>query len=207
MKKLGVFITLILLLTLASCSRGDFYCVVSRCNESQENMLTCASNDLLARLSEENYRIHLFSTVEDAFENAPENAGVMILSGDYPSEGTIITEDNIALATKKALKVFVEYPDQFGKIRAVAKDTLDLERIVVCDSLSSVLCPMDLLTFNKCVVNVYEQDAFGGSFDTLIVAAKVAGFNKAEYGLKDTPTKPVILCDGNNFMISTIKII
>lgn len=206
MKKLGVFITLILLLALASCSRGDFYCVVSRCDESQENMLTCASNDLLARLSEENYRIHLFSTVEDAFENAPENAGVMILSGDYPSEGTIITEDNIALATKKALKVFVEYPDQFGKIRAVAKDTLDLERIVVCDSLSSVLCPMDLLTFNKCVVNVYEQDAFGGSLDTLIVAAKVAGFNKAEYGLKDTPTKPVILCDGNNFMISTTKL-
>lgn len=206
MKKLGVLIVFCLLLSLASCSRRDLYCVVSGCNDFQGNKSSCANNDLLGRLAEENFRIHRYATVDEVFAAAPENAGVLVLSGDYPSEGTVITEENVEAALKKSLKVFVEYPDQFGKQRVIAKDTLDLERIVVCDSLSEVLCPMDLLSFNKCIVNVYEQDAFGDAFNTSIVAAKVAGFDKAEYGLKDTPTKPVVLSDGKNFMISTTKL-
>lgn len=206
MKKLGVLIVFWLLLSLASCSRRDLYCVVSGCNDFQGNKSSCANNDLLDRLAEENFRIHRYATVDEVFAAAPENAGVLVLSGDYPSEGTVITEENVEVALKKSLKVFVEYPDQFGKQRVIAKDTLDLERIVVCDSLSEVLCQMDLLSFNKCIVNVYEQDAFGDAFNTSIVAAKVAGFDKAEYGLKDTPTKPVVLSDGKNFMISTTKL-
>lgn len=175
MKKLGVLIVFCLLLSLASCSRRDLYCVVSGCNDFQGNKSSCANNDLLDRLAEENFRIHRYATVDEVFAAAPENAGVLVLSGDYPSEGTVITEENVEAALKKSLKVFVEYPDQFGKQRVIAKDTLDLERIVVCDSLSEVLCPMDLLSFNKCIVNVYEQDAFGDAFNTSIVAAKVAG--------------------------------
>lgn len=98
MKKLGVLIVFCLLLTLASCSRGDLYCVVSGCNDSQENSL--AHNDLLDRLTEENFRIHRYATVDEVFAAAPENAGVLVLSGDYPSEGTVITEENIETALK-----------------------------------------------------------------------------------------------------------
>lgn len=53
MKKLGVLIVFCLLLSLASCSRRDLYCVVSGCNDFQGNKSSCANNDLLDRLAEE----------------------------------------------------------------------------------------------------------------------------------------------------------
>lgn len=199
MRRLGQQIVLCCLLGVVSCSRSELYCVIP---EGQES-------DLLEQLSGgggNRYRVHLFDNARDAFDAAPEKTGVLVLSDSYPLQGTVVTSDDIEIASRKSLRVFVEYPDTFGGVQAIGRDTLNLERIVVCDSLSESLRPMDLLSFNRCILNVYEPQAFTDDFKTVLVAAKVAGFDSAVYGLDNTPTMPVLLSDGENFILSTTRI-
>lgn len=206
MKILGNFIVFCALIVMVSCSRADLYCVVYN---SSKDVSAVESNDLLRQLRSENFRIHLFDTADEAFAAAPEHSGVLLLADGYPSEGVDVTQRQIEAAEQKSLKVFVEYPQHFGSIAASGRDTLELERIVVCDSISESLRPMDLLSFNRCVLNRFEAEAFDGSCTNLLVAAKVAGFDTAVYGLEDTPVKPLLmqLCDGGgNFIISTTRL-
>lgn len=45
------------------------------------------TNDLIKLLDEEGYRLRIYSSVHEALQKAPKQAGVLLLSESYPREG------------------------------------------------------------------------------------------------------------------------
>lgn len=188
MLKLRILYVLCLILTFASCKRRD--------------EIICYGNpnsDLTQVLKKEGYTLKFYSSVSEALQMPRENRVFLLLSDLYPTEGTIINTDDENLINAKSLRVLVEFPQKIGKVENTKSDTLNLERIVVCDSINSTLPSMSLLSFNKCILKKISDSIA----NPILVAAKVAGFDKAVYGLKDTPTKPILYYKNPNILVST----
>lgn len=188
MQKLRILYVLCFILAFASCK--------------MRNEIICYGNpdsDLVQLLKEEGYILKFYSSVSEALQNAPEKSSILLLSDLYPVEGTIISTDDEELIKTKSLRVFVEFPQKIGISENIKSDTLNLERIVVCDSINSILPSMSLLSFNRCILK-----DIGDSIDNpILVAAKVAGFDKAVYGLKGTKTTPILYYKNPNLLVST----
>lgn len=79
---------------------------------------------------------------------------------------------------------------------------MELERIVACDSLTPQLPKMALMAFHRCVVKEMKETPDS----TYLVAAKVAGFDMAVYGLTNTPTLPLLYQENENLMVAATSI-
>lgn len=188
MLKMRIIYKLCILLAFASCNNKDeIICYGS------------PDSDLVKLLRDEGYHLKFYSSPNEALQNAPQNSGVLLLNNLYPSEGISIATDDEKLIETKSLRVFVEFPQKIGTTEYNQSDTLNLERIVVCDSINPTLPSMSLLSFNRCILKS-TNDSIS---DPILVAAKVAGFDKAVYGLKDTETKPILYYKNSNLLVST----
>lgn len=158
-----------------------------------------ADNDLVNLLKAEKVPLKLCHGVQDALESAPQGSGVMLLADVDTLSGNVLSSENLELVKEKQLRVFVECPIVYGSHTRIGSHTLNLERIVVLDSLRAELPSLSLLSFNKAVLRdiSIEPDS------TLLVAAKVAGFNDAVYGLENTPTEPVLFFSKDGVLVST----
>ena len=125
-----------------------------------------------------------------------------MLCPSYPEQGTVVTSEDLALIQSKSLRVFMDFPQQIGEHLCVKTDTMELERIVVCDSLTPQLPSMALMAFHRCVLK--ELDLTPDS--TYLVAARVAGFDKAVYGLANTPVHPLLYQQNNQLMVAATSI-
>ena len=158
-----------LILTFASCKMKD--------------EITCyggSDSDLVQLLEKEGYTLKFYPSVSEALQNAPEKSGVLLLSDSYPVKGTSISQEDESLIEAKSLRVLVEFPQRIGTTDSSKSDTLNLERIVVCDSINTELPFMSLLSFNRCIL----KETSDSINHPILVAAKVAGFDKAVYGLR-----------------------
>lgn len=188
MLKLRILHILCFILAFASCKMRDEIICYGNPN-----------NDLAQLLKKEGYTLKFYSSVNEALQKAPEKSSILLLSDLYPVEGTIISTNDENLIKTKSLRVLVEFPQKIGISENTKSDTLNLERIVVCDSINSTLPSMSLLSFNRCILKV-TSDSIA---NPILVAAKVAGFDKAVYGLKDTKTTPVLYYKNPNLLVST----
>lgn len=173
--RIGIKLTLLAGLLLAACRPGITVVGGGDC-------------DLVRGLREEGFPLTMRGEVGRALEEAEENSALLILSGDYPGRGTRLSREDTALIGRKNLRVLIEFPEVLAGQAPAGRTVLRLERMVVCDSLSEDLPGMGLLTFNQCVLHTFDTPLA----DTLLVAARVAGFDRAAYGLKDTPVLPAL---------------
>lgn len=179
-----VLIAIIGLFFHSSCSSTfELYCVSTE------------KNDLIELLKKENFTIHQYSQPEQLLEQVPKNAVVLFLSTGYPHMVQCFSEEMLQVMKEKNLKVYAE----FASLAEVppSPQEINLERIVVADSLNSELLPMDLLSVNKSYYCPAQAN------HPLLVIAKVAGFNKAVYGLKDTPSSPLLYQPNKNMWVAT----
>ena len=157
-----------------------------------------SDSDLVQLLEKEGYTLKFYPSVSEALQNAPEKSGVLLLSDSYPVKGTSISQEDESLIEAKSLRVLVEFPQRIGTTDSSKSDTLNLERIVVCDSINTELPFMSLLSFNRCIL----KETSDSINHPILVAAKVAGFDKAVYGLKDTETRPVLYYRTPHLLVS-----
>ncbi len=162
------------------------------------------NSNLVQVLCQEGYAVKMFNNASEAIIKAKEQSGIVMIADNYPEQGTVLTEEEEQQITEKDLKVFIEFPEQIGSAKKKKSTTLNLERIVICDSLSPQLNKMGLMSFNRCVINELEPAATDSA--PLLVAAKVAGFDKAVYGLDNTPTIPVLYKKNNHIMVAGTRI-
>jgi len=132
-------------------------------------VLSCSPrNDLYRALSS----VPRFSTPEQAIRHAHPGTGVAVLADTYPETAIPFSEALIAEAKKKRLRVYVEYAGSGKPLVA------NRERAVVATSFfGDALPPMSILSLHSC----HYLPLSGGK--THLALAKVAGFNKAVYGL------------------------
>ena len=155
-------------------------------------------NNLITLLKEEGFRLYSTPTAREAIEKADKGAAVLLLNENYPEKVQQLSPELLQTIENKQLKVFAEYATLEDSLPAIKE--VSLERVVVNDSISPSLRPLDLLSINC----GYYFDA--KAEHPLLLLAKVAGFDRAEYGLKETPTCPVFYKHGDNLWISTTQL-
>lgn len=187
LKSVELFCLLALLPLAVGCSgSGTIWC----CSDGD--------NDLVSFLRDEGYRIHLLEDVQAALDKAPEGAAVLLLNGCYPDSVMMLSGDQLCTIEEKGLKVFAEYACTGSEIPQVHE--IEYERVVVTDSLSPELKPMDLLSVNRGYYFRIEDD------DPAMVIARVAGFDRAVYGLEGTPYYPLVYKENDNLWLSTSQL-
>ncbi len=178
------YIYLLLVMMLSACTSPDFY--------------VCApdDNNLLAVLQQEGKAIQKYPSAEEAIEAAPKGASVLLLAQGYPDTPGKIGRELVDKIKSKDLKVYAEFVT-FADT-ACQPQALSLERVVVMDSTFSQELPaMKLLTINGSYILPGKHE------HTILAVAKVAGMDKAVYGLKDTPYHSLLYRYNEQILVST----
>jgi len=178
------YIYLILLMALTACTSPDFY------------IYAPDDNNLVTVLEKEGKKLQKYPSPDEAIEAAPEGAAVLLLSQTYPDKVEKIEKETVDKIVSKNLKVYSEFftfSDTLSQPKA-----LSLERIVVMDGhFSNELPSMKLLTINGSYVLPGKHE------NTILAVAKVAGVEKAEYGLDNTPYYSLLYKYNDHIIAST----
>lgn len=166
-----------------SVSKGDtIWCVASR------------QNDLVRLLESEGFVLVRGGNNLTALFLAPQGAPVLLL-GNGSTEPVQLSEEEVKLIERKGLRVYADFtamPGQEVQLRGVG-----WERVVVTEKMGQTLKPMDLLSINR--ARFFPVKGVRPS----MVIARVAGFDDAVFGLKDTQTFPLVDHPRRNICIST----
>ncbi|MCP3920571.1 MAG: hypothetical protein GY711_34020 [bacterium] len=138
----------------------------------------------------------------DGVRAAPEGAGVLILADDYPASTTTLEPAVFELAAEKGLRLYVEYPGALPDIEVSAPRRTHLERAVVAsDVFGEVLAEHRILAIHDC------HFVGAASDHPHLVAAKVAGFDRAVFGIGDVEVHPLLFeHPRGDILVSTTKL-
>ncbi|GAB3169427.1 hypothetical protein [Telluribacter humicola] len=158
-------------------------------------------NDLYEVLAKEGFILRRFDTPATAIQKAPKGAAVFIVAEGYPEKKNQFNEELLKKAQSKSLRLYIEYPSEFPGLAVPAQPLhTRLERGVVTSPVFGAdLKPMRILGINDCYILPVKAE------NPLIILAKVAGFDKAEYGIDDITTYP-LLFERGDALISTTKL-
>lgn len=189
MKRLSTLLLAAAVALLTSCGKPVIYCASDR------------DNDLATLLESEGYRLNYYASATEAIDAAPEKGAVLLLSKEYPAQGQALTAAMMERIDRKGLRVYAEFCSEIAGVKTESQPVeLNLERAVLTDSLSPDLPELGLLTLNKSFFLPAEQAA------PLMVTARVAGLDKAEYGLDNTPVQPLLFRLNDRVWIATSKL-
>ncbi|GAI96683.1 unnamed protein product, partial [marine sediment metagenome] len=169
-------------------------------SDNRINVYCNEHNDLYQLLTSNGHNCVRYDDIMIALESCKENEVLLILAKYYPVTKTVIPSNFYKLANKKNLKTYIEFPDHLesgitGEIKSTKKERF----VVTSDFIGEKLSPMSILDAGLyAYVEVSEKNSH-------IRGANVAGFDKAVYGLENTPNSPVLFEEGN-FLISTTKL-
>lgn len=140
------------------------------------------SNDLYCALTPRPSR---YDTPTQALANAPDGSALLILADNYPTRRTQLDDAFFATATKKRLRLYLEFPSTVPGVEFGAPKQAAWERVVIAsDAAGKPLPKLRILNAHACT---YLPVA-AGARDPLLVIARVAGFDTAVYGLPRTAT-------------------
>ena len=169
---------------------------VSACPE----IIFCGNenNDLYRTMLNQGLNIILSDNVNDALMSAGKESGLIISAEGYPEDRTEISGTIYETVREKKIRMFIEYPS-FVPGYDLPDECYHgkLERAVITsDMFGDSLPPMALMTVNDCRIIPVQVN------DPLVVYAKVAGFDRAEYGLSDTDVFPLLFMADEYTMVA-----
>jgi len=158
-------------------------------------------NDLIRLLRREGLTVRRFESPQAAVNAATAGSGVFLMARDYPKQDpqNNITQSLLDAAGKKRLRLYVEYPARYPGLN-ISDSVVEtqLERgVVTSDVFGTRLPSMALLGIHNAHILPVEVDS------PLIVLAKVVGVDRAEYGLADTKTWPLLFRKGDALISTT----
>ena len=158
-------------------------------------------NDLYPVLKNEGFEIRQYDSPGQAIADADEGMAVFVMADQYPKTTQRIDEALLAGAREKKLKLYIEYPASYPGLDVPSEPlSTQLERGVVTSTVfGQSLPPLTILGLNDCYVLPVKVDS------PLMVLARVAGFDKAEYGLDDVDQYP-LLFEQDGVLIATTKL-
>lgn len=173
--------------------------------DQRQNVITLScqeNNDLHLVLKENNVAVSRYDTPEQAIDQAKAGSGVMILADDYPTQTTAINASLFEKAKAKNLRLYVEYPSYLPNLQLEPPKPTSLERVVVTTDKIENLTNMQILALHDCnYVPVTVKDP-------LLSVSKVAGFDRAIYGITDDTDAGAILFeqDPGSLLVSTTNL-
>ena len=157
---------------------------------------TPPDNDLYKLLSD----FPRYDTPAEAITAAPEGAGVLILAGGYPDERTKLDETLLEQPQTKRLRLYIEYPERLPGLNLSGIRHAEWERgVVTTDAFGEALERHRIIMIHDGRFVEAETN------NSLLSMARVAGFDKAVYGLEDTESWPVLF-EHDGILVSTTKL-
>ena len=181
------FVTLLSL--LASSLHAAEYC------------FSCSpANDLYRVAKDADLDVARYDSPEKAVAAAKPGSAVLILAQSYPKTTTPVTESFLDKAKSKNLRVYLEYPSELPGLELGKPRHNRVERAVVAsDFFGDALPKLRLFAINGLTVLPVDVK------DAHIVSARVAGFDRAVFGLPEE-TYPVLFELNDNVLVSTTKL-
>jgi hypothetical protein len=150
--------------------------------------LVCSpENDLYRVLSTAGQNVQRYDTSVEAVARSEAGQGIAILADGYPARRTTLPEAVLDQATKKTLRLYIEYPATLPGLEFGRPETdKHLRGVVTSDFFGPALEPMRIVLINGCTYVPVTTE------HTHLVLAKVAGVDTAVFGLQDTPTTALL---------------
>ncbi len=166
-------------------------------------IISCAAdNDLYQVLRQtDGILVERHDTLVAAAQSAQIGSAVMVLADGYPERATVLDEDFLEHVTAKDLRLYVEYPAVLPDMKVGQPVETHVERIVVSSSLfGPELEEGRIMSVNG--LHYLPVDAASGH----LVAARVAGFDNAIFGLPDATAPILFELPGHSIMVATTKL-
>lgn len=179
------------------------YVIAAQSQQTPNLFFSCdVKNDLYQVVTKNVGPLPRYDSPAQAVAAAEKGAGVVILADGYPASMTKIEASVLEEAKRKQLHLYIEYPEKLPDLAIEPPVEFKKERGVVTSRIfAERLQPMRIVTINGCwYVPVQVVDAH-------IVLAKVAGVDTAVFGLKDTPSVPILFDHPRgNLLVATTKL-
>lgn len=156
------------------------------------------NNDIIEVLNANNYSYRNLNSQLDAVNAAEIGGGILFVANHYPKQRFVFEKGVKRIIDQKRLKIFVEYPASTTGFN-VTRDTMQtqLQRGVINTKEISGVDSLDLFA----VHNAYFVKS--NAKNPLIIVAKVAGFDDAQYGISDVKHDPLLFKEGNALIATT----
>ncbi|MBN4048497.1 hypothetical protein JYU17_00835, partial [Flavobacteriaceae bacterium AH-315-O20] len=186
-------ILIILCLLLFSCNTYKSDKLIFVCSED---------NDLYNAIIDSKEKYSRFSSANEAINAAKDGAGILVLADNYPKEKVNLSDKFFEKAKSKNIKLYIEYPSNLPNLKIGKIQKIKSERGVVTSGVfGNSLEKMRIVMMHDCHYVQVEAE------NPHLVVAKVAGFDKAIYGLDSTKTNPILFEEPNgNILVSTTKL-
>ena len=148
-------------------------------------------------------RVVLFDQATQAIDEAESDDVLLVLADRFPTHSTAIQKDQLRALQQKQVRAYLECPEWLGP----ATPSPQVERVVVVDnSLNSRLPKMSVLQANGLHYIKPPADGWPDLGQPALVAARVAGFDTAIYGLPDNYVPLLLIDDGGTTLIATTNL-
>jgi len=175
------------------------------CNDQRNDKLIFVcdeDNDLYNAVIDSKEKYQRFSSASKAINAAKDGAGILVLADNYPEEKVVLSDAFFERVKSKNIRLYIEYPNSLPGLKTGPIQKTEWERgVVTSDAFGKSLEKMRILTIHDChYVQVKAKNPH-------LVVAKVAGVDKAIYGLDSTMTNPILFEQPNaNILVSTTKL-
>ncbi|CAG7652689.1 hypothetical protein PAESOLCIP111_06603 [Paenibacillus solanacearum] len=167
-------------------------------------LFMCCSedNDMYRTLQQLGISIKRYESVPDALCEIHAETGLFVLADQYPSAAYSFDEAQQQAALSKRLKLYIEYPQSVAGYSVGLPQSTDKERVVVtADFFAPEHQPMTIMTMHSCwyvPMQAQQQD----ETEVHLRLGRVAGYDKAVYGLPNTSVPLLWEWTGRNVLIA-----
>jgi len=167
-------------------------------------VFACAPGNDLYRtvLAAAEMPIRRFDGAAEAIAAAAEGEGLLVLADGYPLRTTDLEAAGFAAAAAKRLRIYVEFPAWLPNLAVGPARRTALENVVATSgAFGPHLREMQILAVHDChLVEVAAESP-------LLVAAKVAGFDTAVFGLVGVTPHPILFeHPAHGVLVATTKL-
>ena len=157
------------------------------------------TNDLYTIIKNNSLPCSRYANPEEALKNTREGDILLILADNYPAEQTKTNEELYRKIEKKNIKVFIEYPSYIPQVHFEKIQKTKKERVVIITNFFSGIDSLSILASN----GLHYIDIQTGIDNPYVVAAQVAGFDTAIYGLPEKTAPLLFKLKNSNIIVST----
>ena len=160
------------------------------------------SNDLYKIIDHNNQiKVEIHDSPLEAVKQARPGEAVMVFADEYPAQRIPVSNDFFDFVKEKELRGYLEYPSLLPGVELQETVQAELERAVVNSSFfNGVPDSLDVLSING--LNYIPANATKNH----IVAAKVAGFDNAIFGLPEKTTPILFELPDYQILVSTTNL-
>ena len=161
------------------------------------------ANDLYQCVVKGGARPPRFDDAATAIAHAEPGGGVLVLADGYPAARVRIDAKAVEAAKGKRMRLYVEFPEAVPGVDFAEPRAAVWERgVVASDGLAAPLSKLRILSAHGCT---FLPVVRGGKGNSLLVLARVAGYDTAVYGLPPE-SFPLLFATDDGHLVATTKL-